>query len=360
MDTDDNMSNSDSEDDYDNDSNIGIFRVNSKTGFWILSLDKKTLNVLEEKMKEMKKEMYLTNYVKVSIKKGDIILMYKRGIGGGFIGIVNTDDQQINNQEGKIRIFNDNNMNRYCVKLSNFVKIPITKISDMENSFKDDTDFKSSGSFKVKYITGDLCYSQPTNKFGKKLLEYLLSRTNNSSGVTSENENESDKPVKTKKTGKIMLTNNDDYDDKIKDKKTKHDTKQKQEQDQEQEQDTDDIENTKGLIPILINPCKKFIWPATNKVTYFIKHYQTCMNCEIVNNNNYELTNILGNDTDIELLEIDDQDLENYSLAEEAYQSLKKYDPYKKSKKNKIQIIYNMDLESIYANCFIICWRIQI
>ena len=102
-------------------------------------------------------------------------------------------------------------------------------------------------------------------------------------------------------------------------------------------------------------PCKNFKLPNKNPKQYFINHYKKCDNCEVVNNNNRELSSIIDH-ANVEIFTSKSVNDEKFSGPLVDYLQIKKHTPldYKGNKFIRITRINNNHL--CYDKCFIISW----
>lgn len=117
-------------------------------------------------------------------------------------------------------------------------------------------------------------------------------------------------------------------------------------------------EDEHGFIPILIIPCDNFnlnILPSEGKKKYFIEHYKTCNNCDIINNNSIELTTIFDS-AKIEFITIKEQDNALLEIPLNYYYSLKKYDPADSKSQKFIRVAYINNSHELYNKCYLVTW----
>jgi hypothetical protein len=122
------------------------------------------------------------------------------------------------------------------------------------------------------------------------------------------------------------------------------------------------------MIPIMIIPCKDFNFPEVKntileeiKLTnYFKKHHIKCKNCEITNNNNINLREILLYHKKYEIqYQISDED--DYELEEELenYYNLNAHDPFIDPEMTTIKIKHILNYDCVYDDCLFISWIIK-
>lgn len=122
-------------------------------------------------------------------------------------------------------------------------------------------------------------------------------------------------------------------------------------------------------IPIMFNTCNDFRFPyllndediidiygntedSINKCKYFIDHYINCKKCEVINNNNFELSSLFG--TSILTLDVINSESQDYKLLLNNYYNVKNYNPLEGNAENIIKLYYVDDIICKYDNCFII------
>jgi len=103
-----------------------------------------------------------------------------------------------------------------------------------------------------------------------------------------------------------------------------------------------EIYEDKGRIPIFMKPCDKFIYSKnkSNMIEEFKKHYGRCQKCEIVNNNNEELTPTMNRQLHYKESN-NDKYVDNYLISNKLIN-------------DDITIIHIVD--GLYKKCFIIEW----
>jgi len=277
---------------------------------WIYVIIGKYWKVLCE---YLKKNDILTSLYQYELKKGDKILLYNKKLNGGFCGIATASDVMEKKIVKNKIIFDDKNMEKYFVKIDN------EKIFKKNYGLKEITD-KMESYISRKYFTGNVIFV----KIDDKLLERILLT------IESLELNIQKKVKKTKKTKKT--------------KNLKEEKEEKKEIIEEHILHDQHVQHVQH-VPIFIKPCSNFIF--TNKtddiIEMFKRHYGCCDKCEVVNNNNEELSRYL--EKEIEYCEVGgtkcDEVIKDYLTC---------------NKQVNHKIIINRIMDGIYYNCLIINW----
>lgn len=355
--------------------------------------------------------IYLTSKCYFEINKHDIIIIYIVGAGKkcGFCwyGQAGGTFEQTN---GEHPIHNDVNKNIFSISINTHIYLTTpVKLSDIENNLKQYADFKSTGAFRKKYFSVKNSFKIMNNEIGLELFKSLC--------INNNLINDSYNNVAKKKLPKIddLYDEDDTYDNISDNGKTTDDNKENIIDDDITDDITDDditddviidddiTDDNKGntikkkksypiivnkepidingvinKIPILLNPCKKFklnknttkynILTATFQpnekklIDEIMCHYLTCDKCEITNNNNSELKEIIDNNMtkySIDIIDCEDGELLNMM---DAYHNLMKYricTP--KCQMNLVPcmriLVIDDTNDKYYNNCVLIGWN---
>ncbi len=331
--------------------------------------------------------MYINHRELIQYSDGDILFYcsrrYKRcpTCVFGYCKLKNTLVKNI-----KVNIFDTVSENKYCSNIDEFTifknPIPITIFFGR----------KSSMSFIGTFLKCDLLVKKLSPIHGE-LINAIVVKYKSETIANDILEQEIDREInkkksinttKTRKTKeKIVIVDNDTDDinsDSDKSSVCSQNTKCSDDDIVLNSTDTnsndsgnsvsDDPDNLNGSVPILVETCSKFKFPVvkfdTTKFTksknpdvnekckYFIKHIKKCCDCNITNNNSYDLVHIFD---DMQFTYVK-YELENGVLEEiiDKYQNALKFDVVGCDvDKNISQIIHVLDEDNLYRNCLFIC-----
>jgi hypothetical protein len=356
-----------------------IFSQNSS--YWTCAFDFKQYEEFLNYQKENKP--YLTYYNLFFHNNNDILFLFCRSVpkkikGGIFGYCILENESQVNNL--KVKVFKDELVNRCYSKIKEIklIKDPY-KFLTLEELFDCGFNNITTKSFSVKYLkkyllminvpleTGDYIKEQ----FEKKYVEYQKSiKPTKPNIVESEEDEESidDESDEDDKSDEDDESDTDDSDTDDNDEETEDSDETNKKVDTFENND-DEENNKNGLIPIMVELCKKFEFPTvkydkkqytnnnnpdiTEKCKYFKKHIVKCEKCNIVNNNKSELSYLLQNAkvwfkefkyTDPELDESIDK-----------YQSCSNFDGFGYDVDEiNIKLNYITDDDNIYNNCILL------
>jgi hypothetical protein len=254
-----------------------LIKIYDKTKYWLYVLKLEQWKILQSNFK--KKHMYISSYDKYDVSEDDIIIFYIRDLPKGIIALGQTFSKMIKNTEN-VEIYNDMNMNRYCIELNNIIIYDKSRgIKSFEFTLVDK--YTSFISFCKEHIKGDNTFNHIIcSDVGLKLSKLILQKKEI---VLNEKKVE-------KKLDKVL--SNVVYEE-IND-------------------------NLVRNIPIMLIPCSQLVRNVDNILSEFIsniiKHYKFCKMCERVNKNIYELVLTLNNIDldDIEIIYDNDDILKNY------------------------------------------------
>jgi hypothetical protein len=288
---------------------IGEFIISDKTKYWLYLLDDKQWEYLREQFK--KNKYYISSFENTSVSKSDIILIYceNRALSG-IVCICQTKTLMKSNLDD-IKIFNDNNMNKFYIKLEVMIFFKTSyRFSDLDLKF----DIKI---FKNKYIKKKFQLINIDKNIGKNIVKKIVELSREPEQIQEQI--------------------------------------QEQVQKQEQEPDQKELNITtgkcKGHIPILFDPCNDFKWSDDKKeiVKHIIKHYKSCKKCERIDNNYYsELIESINKS------EIKYYDLKDNKLIEKYLDYYHELKIFNFKNKNEIFILRVNKNEHIYHKCILI------
>lgn len=353
-------------------------KASKRTTFWITVMSSK---MWDQYIKFIERSpdnhLYLANTDDYNfINRKDIVFYYvKDRIHSGFKGIAKAKSNQILNDNNKIKIFADRFLNRYTVHLSYLsVFHKSVKLSQVADAVKADVSgFKGIVSFNQKFLRNTGATVKMLHQ-GTKLLNKLLEITSVQQRLDSyvpetesecskdnaldddddvEDEDKDDKDDKDEEDSEENESDGDDQDN----KDNKYDNK-----DEDSEENSENIEEcVPNQIPIIINPCKQFVWLPDKEEhkAYFIDHYTNCQNCDVTDNNAKSLDVVLSKAT------IDSFTLTKKSSSNESkewleyplrdYHSLTNHTSVYQSKKLPYVRIVKIDNgDEIYQGCLLI------
>jgi hypothetical protein len=263
------------------------------------------------------------------IKKNDKVIIYTKGKKSGFIGICEClFDEELNTNNKNI--FSSKKDNKFIIginKIEYFNKLINLKL--LFKKIKQDI-FKSVGSFKYKYIRGNIIYNKLTYIQGDCIIN-IFNDINKETIIDTVKNKSIDNNIFVKITEK---------------------------------EDKSEVKNNNVLlhIPILVIPKVNISLPETNnndKLKVFNDIYNK-YNVEIINNDDYEISGIL-NTSNIEFKEINsltsNEDINKYYItALESYHKCETYNPCEYKEIPFIRIICIEDIKDDYYGCYLITW----
>ena len=295
--------------------------------YWIYVVLKDQWDVI--KMNTKKGSLYLGVYAKKQIKHNDLILFYVKNCKGkssGFVAMGQTcSDMEINDKD--IRVYEDNNLNRYITELSVIsILHSICDIKDLNHIIKSvDTPISSSVKFTLKLLKGDGVFVEiPYKQLGLALVRKLIDiNCDTSLGINQDNESKSNpdddksRDMDTESSDDILINDNQDNDDQNNDNRDNDDRDNDDQDNDDQDNDdpdNDDDDNKHKCVnelcdesdtdsakivtnaPIMLIICDKLrrslkhVKQKANKVKSILTHYNYCNKCDITNNNPYEVS----------------------------------------------------------------------
>ncbi len=360
----------------------------NKSNFWICGFEYNQYLEFIEYLNTKPKNIYLTFYHCFYNNDNDILFLYCRSVpkkikGGLFGYCVLKDISKPNNI--KVKVFKDDLVNVCYNEIEEIKTLQVEDFLLLEDLFEN-SNLTTHKSFSIKYIKkflrmenipiplGEFIQTSLDNKFNNlKNIEDKYEEIDEQteleveSSVESESSNSSDSSDSESIKDSITEYSESDDDKSISTKSDSVDSQEMEEMDEEEKLEEENNKN--GLIPIMIELCKKFRFPnlkydkkkfnSTNnpdilaKLKYFKDHVLSCTNCNITNNNNQQLSYLL-NDSKIFYKEHQETkgDLEE---GIEKYQSGKKFDAFCfEDDKINIRINHITDERNIYNKCVIL------
>ena len=378
-----------------------IFLKNSK--YWICGLEYKMYEEFVNYI-NANQEKYLNYYHYFDHYDGDILFLFCRSvpkkIRGGIFGYCILDgESKENRSEGKyISVFKDNLIDRCYSKIKDIKKVNNSdQFLTLEELFVFNNLNLTHKSFSGKYIKkflrmenipeniGDYIikiFDEKIKSYGnnKKIINNILDcKINKNNSISSEesedNDSDDDKSDDSNNESENESEDNNYDDDKSDDSNSNNESENESEDNNSDDNKSDDsisdneeidLDNKNGLIPIMIELCKKFQFPIIKydkkkynthnnpdiieKCNYLKNHVITCEKCNIINNNKLELSYLL-NESKISFREFQETDAE-LEEAIEKYQNCQKFDGFGYDlDKIHIKINYITDDQNIYNNC---------
>ena len=266
----------------------------------------------------------------------------------------------------KIKIFDTAFENRFCSKINEITIFnkPVQLSELLSNR---------TVVFTNKFIKGDLIIKKIDFVHGA-LLKALVHKYKSEVDDNVESDKNSDTGSDTEQN-ENSDTGSDTEQDENSDEKSNIENKSNSDtMDDKSYVSINDPDHINGNVPILIELCDNFKFPntkydvnkftkmknpdITNKCIYFTEHYQKCRKCNVVNNNMFELTNILLNPNNTTITEFNDKTKDAVILSDaiEKYQNKLKFDIFGYTIDiTCVNILYINDKKELYNNCLLIC-----
>ncbi len=355
-----------------------IFLDNSK--FWICAFDFKQYEEFIEYQSQNKP--YLTYYNVFFNNINDILFLFCRSIpkkirGGIFGYCVLENESQVNNLN--IKVFKDDLVNRCYSKIKDIklIKDP-SEFLTLEELCDTGFDNITVKSFSNKYLKKFLLMTKIPQNIGDYIIEkydkkYMNYQKNKEQEVSDENELSEESSDETEVEESSNEFSNESSEESSNESSNEDEIESETnstEKSTNKEEDNDDEEiNKNGLIPIMIELCKKFKFPEikydkkkynnfnnpdiVEKCKYFKRHIFECEKCNIINNNNNDLS-YLVKDSKISFREFKYTDPE-LDESIDRYQMCNKFDGFGYDVDEiNIKINYITDEDNIYNNCILL------
>jgi hypothetical protein len=370
-----------------------IFSKNTK--YWITAFEYNQYLEFKKYLEEDNdNKKYLTYYNYFAHIKKDYLILYCRPVpkkikGGIFGYLILNDKSEANDINGNhIKVFKDDLVNRCYSEIDEYIlNDEFLNVKNLVENLG-----TTEKSFSIRYIKKFLKMENIPSNIGEHIIKEL----------DKENEKEfKDKKLKEKELEKVSNKSESDIDDSDSDCNSDLDNNEtileessisneyesdKESDSLEENDDTEDdksnntkseseIENLEdddnknGSIPIMVELCKRFKFPnlkydkkkysilknpdIDEKIKYFKKHMIDCEKCNIINNNNRELSNYIITSK----ISLQEHLKVKFDLEEgiEKYQNSQKYDAFGYDlNENNMKINYINDNENIYKNCLLI------
>ena len=332
-----------------------VIKPRSSSRYWIYVLSLEMWNVYRRYG-----GMYISCYFDHEIKRHDVIFLYiTNRKDSGFYGMVHVR-RDLKENDKNINIFRDKNYNNFVIKCRtvSLFEHPIKLKSIMYDIRLDIVGYTNTKSFTSIHINAN---HRITNILynGDKLLSalYRITSEHTVNKIRKDEDRvDSEPPSDMSESSNSSVLSSDSSSSIL-----SIDTGSSVSSDiySESSIDTDDIDSniesgaiiSNGRIPIMIVPCKKFIWPKKNKREYFQKHYTTCNRCDVTNNNNMDISSLFLDNVKITITS-EDTYLEH---TLNAYYECAPYTPHAYKKKALIIITCIKD-DPTYDGCLLVTW----
>jgi len=372
------------------------FNITDDTNFWIYVTTAKLWKDLEYHF-ENNIDMYISTYKYSYVSNGDIIVIYSKDKTSpsktGFVCVVQVKSDQIDNLSGKINIYSDKNLNKYCFHVETCVFLPkLVKIDDIVPYITVDS-FKSKKSFTGKYLRYDSVFNKIDQDLGNNIVnsffeltpdsisfednqrsEFIDESSDDVSHINIENDtsiddqienfdddtnncNRDPKDSRLAKSPERNLGNPDHQKDSG--NKSRKKSKGGMKKDEPKCNEDNNINNEQlGNIPVMIVLCKKslneLISEPDNEPNILYNHLLNCNICDVTDNDNIRIKLLnLWKDSDILYLETDSEK-DEYNSALNAYHNLKNHNPFGDIDKPTIRLLNIIEEGNIYNNCMLI------
>ena len=151
------------------------FNISEHTKFWIYTTTTKLWKELETHLQNSD-DMFISTFIFSAVNRNEIVIIYVKNKSSpsktGFVCLVQTKSDQMDNSHGKIKIFMDQNLNKYCYQLSTVVFLPeLVKIDGIIPYISSIPSFKSKTSFITKYLKYDSVFNKLDYDIGKSIME---------------------------------------------------------------------------------------------------------------------------------------------------------------------------------------------
>jgi hypothetical protein len=302
--------------------------------------------------------MYIGTAELYTIKAEDIILIYikEKSCHSGLTALLQTiEDHKLN--KDKIKIFNDINMNKYCIKIGyiTFYKKRLQlrtihkNLQDNDDAIINATinyDFRTVAAFRKKYTMKNGGIIQLPYQLGLKLMKMLINKD-----VLNTNNANTD-ALNTNNANTDNTNNTDNTDNTNKNiNKNKNNIKTNIETDKNfnEENKISEIKSN-SMIPIMIIMCDLLL---KNPATLY-DHIKDCKKCKITDNSN-SLIRIFVNWDKIKINNINIISVANNSDFANTFDAYQIAQPNKNKKDiNIFDFYYVYDSQNTYSNCIFI------
>lgn len=345
--------------------------ITNLSKYWIHIITEEQWNIILKNID--RKLMYLSAYSFTSIKAGDIILIYQKSQGptkpGGFVSIAEVsmdmiendgtlDSDNRRNPSGLIRVYRDQNMNRYVMRICtmSIFHAPIKHSFLKEIIGSTSTNFRSLRQFVMSVFTGDCRFQMlDSEEFGLETVKYLIQESQNQltelsdSDDDSNDSNNSDNPNAESTTLDPATQTDPEFEARFEQRITPNTTSETLSSTTPDSDVTAHLINTEFTIekniPILLVPCSelpkqiKKLEKHKNKVLMIYQHYTNCAECDVTNNNGRELGDSIRSVGlhNIKFMDSDHTDpLLSYLIDE----------PYPQPKSNNLENVEQVELDN--------------
>jgi hypothetical protein len=336
--------------------------IDNSNDYWLYLISKTLWKEYEKYIKKNDK-CYIGLLHKYDIKENDVLFLFCKD-GVGFIGMIQL--RTTLEKREHVKVFKNpifNTFSAYIKELIFFDKcISFTEINK-----------KLEDKLTTKKIRGADVLTLLDFEFGKVLAKTLLKindikeDSSDTISIESFSDDNLEKLEKNKKKNiKRRYKKEDNQDD-------EEDNQEYDEEDSGKENNSSneyDDKKIKGNIPILIIPCRDFELPEGDdgeviinnktedeilKCKYIKKHYKTCKDCDVTNNNNFDFNYIMNKFNKMYYYEIKATSYK-YRDLKEAYQSMQGVfiDKDDEIEEDSLNIYNIIDENSYYNNCLFI------
>lgn len=325
------------------------------------------------KLYEKQKLGFLSTFSDYAVRTDDIILIYlKKPSKSVFVGLAQADTNQCKNKDN-IKIFKDNNLNMYLIKLRALMifdtPVDTRVIYDvLKNELHD---IKSLRSFQLRYLNQYDAITKLPPRIGGDQLVIVLKNMWLQMKPAEIKDDDSEGYDKD-----IFIKENSESDNNTTDSEFDYNFESDDNSASNSEEDIiiEEIEECTegGMIPVIFLPCDTFItdWEAledlSDKQEYFRIHYMECRHCEKTDNNNISLDTMISidnNDVVVCLVTVTEIINADIDLSLPYYYNLKRcpidedyIEDLPEDKKGYVRIIEIKNGHEEYDDCFLILW----
>jgi hypothetical protein len=318
------------------DENIGEIQIHKHTMYWIYRIDDTFWNQLEQNFN--RKKFYLSSFKPNSIKKDDIVIIFKAHKSPqktGFICICQIGSDMQHNKDN-IKIFGDKNMNKFYSELNSvFLLDEPVKLSH----FKDKIVGLNYQTFRRTNIGDNTMFVKLQTHFANDIIHLL-----------TENMDNPEEPNEIIDNANNVYDGSDDEDN--------ENNEDNESVASHRSDGSNDVEVRMGHIPILFEPCDNFNWDSDMNVRIksFKHHFTKCSKCQQTDNNE---VSVVAKFDKSQFYCTDIKDVNAINKYLEYYQTLKRWkiELIDDDKKYDHVIIYRVnDRSNLYHGCCVVLW----
>lgn len=310
--------------------------VQEKVNYWVYVINQKRLDEFVQHG-----ETHMGSYTPDHIYYDDIIIMITREQKvTRFHGLYKAAKPC---QKRNIKVFSDNNLNRYIVplKTSHIFDEPI-KIGVVDRIDSEASGLRNSDNFRRRHMAGDMTFSL-VHKDAAKLVSKLLE---------TEIENfQKKKPVSPPPSDDSESSEEDPEEEPTDDAE-----EESPDDDATENSDAEESEDANpGNIPVMITPCHKFYLPIEEPEKYLMEHLIECNSCVITDNNKFCVSAIFDKAT-VEIVDVIEDNNAYFHLPLEDYWAMKGHEPIAPTAKYFIRAAHMLNPTDLYYDCFLLTW----